>query len=98
MFVVTLESMFFSSNDIEQGRNKPPFRIQDIVELPVSSWSAVCAGSVSTDNRCVVVADLRTNSSAVQQLGKLTTVFIHTQAHTDHAQHHATSAGVSTVV
>jgi hypothetical protein len=66
---VSVESMFFSNDDIEQGRHKPPFMMQDIVELPMSSCSVVCAGSASTANRCVVVGGLQTNTSSVQQIG-----------------------------
>jgi hypothetical protein len=69
---VSLESMFFSNDDIEQGRNKPPFMIQDIVELPVSSCSVVCAGTVSSSNRCIVVGGLRTNSTSSQQTSQQT--------------------------
>ena len=42
---VMLESMFFSNSDIEQGRNKPPFMIQDVVELPARPCAVVCSGS-----------------------------------------------------
>jgi hypothetical protein len=66
---VTLESMFFSSDDIEQGRNKPPFMILDVVELPVSSCSVVCAGAASGSNRCIVVGGLRTEADAKQNIG-----------------------------
>jgi hypothetical protein len=66
---VTLESMFFSSDDIEQGRNKPPFMIQDVVELSMASCSVVCAGTVSSANRCVVIGGLRTEENAEQHIG-----------------------------
>ncbi len=50
---VTLENKFFSSDDIEQGRNKPQFMIQDVVELSIASCSVVCAGTVSSSNVCM---------------------------------------------
>jgi len=65
---VTLESMFFSNSDIEQGRNIPPFMIQDVVELPAKSCAIVCAGTKLNSKRCIVAGGLRTNSSTEMQL------------------------------
>ena len=66
---VTLESQLFSAEDIENGRNLPPFLIQDVVELPRSSCSVVCAAAW-TGTRCLVLAGLRTSAEeTTPQLG-----------------------------
>ncbi len=58
---VTMESMLFSSDDIEAGRHKPPFLMQELIELPTASCVTVCAGKVS---RCIAVAGLVTQATA----------------------------------
>jgi hypothetical protein len=62
---VSMESMFFSSDDIDKGRNKPPFMILDIVELSASSCSQVCTGAAISGNRCIVASGLRTDVANV---------------------------------
>jgi chromosome segregation ATPase len=58
---VIMESMLFSSDDIEAGRHKPPFLMQELIELPTASCVTVCAGKVS---RCIAVAGLVTQATA----------------------------------
>ena len=57
---VIMESMLFSSDDIEAGRHKPPFLMQELIELPTASCVTVCAGKVS---RCIAVAGLVTQTT-----------------------------------
>jgi hypothetical protein len=58
---VIMESMLFSSDDIEAGRHKSPFLMQELIELPTASCVTVCAGKVS---RCIAVAGLVTQATA----------------------------------
>jgi hypothetical protein len=61
---VDLESMLFSAQDIEDGKNKPPFMILDVTEIPRRSCALVCGGVYSLGNRCLLLAGLRTVDSA----------------------------------
>jgi hypothetical protein len=54
---VNLESMLFSLDDIEQGRHKPPFLMQELMELPTSSCENVC-NSPGKVHKCIAVAGL----------------------------------------
>ena len=53
------------SDDIEAGRHKPPFLMQELTEFPVSSCKTVCAGKVS---RCIAVTGLVTQQQAPAEL------------------------------
>jgi hypothetical protein len=61
---VDLESMLFSTQDIEDGKNKPPFMILDVTEIPRQSCAQVCCGVSSLGNSCLVLAGLHTVDAA----------------------------------
>ena len=62
---VTLESMFFSREDVEVGRHKPPFLMMHIVDVNKAACRFVCGGLASADNRCIAVAGLRSEAAAL---------------------------------
>jgi hypothetical protein len=61
---VELERMLFSSQDIEDGKNKPPLMILNVIEIPRSSCMQVYGGTYNLGNRCLAIAGLRASESA----------------------------------
>lgn len=76
---IPLESKLFSLEDITEGRNKAPFMIQDLIELPVEACAVVCGLFVPEYemlfNRCVVVAGLKGKQVEQTSLGITSTSY-----------------------
>ena len=60
---VPIQSLLFRADDIEQERHRPPFLIQDAMELSALSCASVCnsvqASKTGLPNRCLLLAGLR---------------------------------------
>ena len=60
---VPIQSLLFRADDIEQERHRPPFLIQDAMELSALSCASVCnsvqASQTGLPNRCLLLAGLR---------------------------------------
>ena len=60
-----LESLLFSTKDIEEGKNRPPFQISDMTEISQTSCVTVCGGTqTKLRNRCLALAGLREDKLA----------------------------------
>jgi hypothetical protein len=60
---VDMESMLFSARDIEDGKNKPPFMILDMTQIPQKSCAQVCGGTYYAGNQCLILAGLSADDS-----------------------------------
>ena len=63
-FTIPIESMLFSFEDVQMGRNRPPFNVLDADELSPVVCAKVCAkdaqwrsfAEAKSPNRCVILA------------------------------------------
>jgi len=59
-----VESKYFSLDDIENGRNLPPFEIIGMSELYPTTCLTVC-GAINPDNRCIAVVGTEMNRNSL---------------------------------
>ena len=57
-----IDSMLFSANDVDEGKNLAPFVVYDLREL--SDCAQICGPVVHKSNRCVVVAGVYLNKNS----------------------------------
>lgn len=76
---IPLESMLFSLEDIEKGRNQAPFLLKEVSELATDACAVVCGLNIPETeiilNRCLMVVGLQKKQIIQSSLGITSTTY-----------------------